>query len=119
MNIFIAGIPGGVDAKITERPYQVRLLPHGCGGIIINPNWILTAAHCVDSHGRCPGGGINILAGTTRLSVDNFDEGYQIRYVSPDSIHLYPHLEGRLDLCSGGAGGNLYSKNITLDYFIG
>lgn len=47
-------IVGGDDANPGDFPYQVSLRDvyatafHFCGGAIIRPNWILTAAHCVD-----------------------------------------------------------------------
>ena len=44
-------IVGGVDASISDYPWQVALTsPFGygfCGGSIINDSWVLTAAHCV------------------------------------------------------------------------
>ena len=44
-------IVGGVDASISDYPWQVALTsPSGygfCGGSIINDSWVLTAAHCV------------------------------------------------------------------------
>ncbi|CAH1966439.1 unnamed protein product [Acanthoscelides obtectus] len=50
-NKFGARIRGGDEAKIEDYPYQVALWYNGqwgkCGGSIISPNWILTAAHCV------------------------------------------------------------------------
>ncbi|XP_031331903.1 trypsin epsilon-like [Photinus pyralis] len=42
-------IVGGYDVDIEEHPYQVSLQYYGshfCGGSIIAPNKILTAAHC-------------------------------------------------------------------------
>uniref|UniRef100_UPI00398E5B70 transmembrane protease serine 4-like n=1 Tax=Pristiophorus japonicus TaxID=55135 RepID=UPI00398E5B70 len=42
-------IVGGSDATIDEWPWQVSLQyksQHLCGGSVLNPNWIVTAAHC-------------------------------------------------------------------------
>ena len=48
------GIVGGADAHIADYPWQISLLrpDHICGGSILNEEWIMTAAHCVD--GRAP-----------------------------------------------------------------
>ncbi|KAJ9575981.1 hypothetical protein L9F63_007081, partial [Diploptera punctata] len=45
-----ARIIGGYPTEITKHPYQVSLESngnHSCGGSIISPDYVVTAAHCV------------------------------------------------------------------------
>src|SRR5262245_1990590 len=52
-----AKIVGGVAAGPKEFPWQVALVLNGyeprdgqfCGGSVIAPQWVVTAAHCVDN----------------------------------------------------------------------
>lgn len=45
-------VVGGTNAKPGSWPWQVAMdytdhhAPHWCGGSIVTPHWIVTAAHC-------------------------------------------------------------------------
>ncbi|KAM9320390.1 transmembrane protease serine 2 [Gastrophryne carolinensis] len=60
-------IVGGTRAQSGEWPWQVSLQigkSHVCGGSIITPDWIVTAAHCVEG-GYANPSQWNVYAGST------------------------------------------------------
>ncbi|KAH9510087.1 Chymotrypsin-like elastase member 2A [Bulinus truncatus] len=64
-----AAIVGGADAPDKAWPWQVSVVNHPiyCGGVLIDANWVLTAAHCVKRVDP-----YTIRLGT-RLKFDNID----------------------------------------------
>lgn len=74
-------IVGGTIAPITAAPWQVSLQSaqgqHFCGGSIVAPTWVLTAAHCVEGN-AAPG---RIVAGTGKLSTANTGQIRQVKRV--------------------------------------
>merc|ERR1712018_885036 len=68
-------IVGGQEAVPHEFPWQILMRKSGrfaCGGILINENWVLTAAHCVSSSTY----GLELLAGRHQLCTSSCpDEG--------------------------------------------
>ena len=57
-------VVNGQDASPHSWPWQISLRVRGrhiCGGSLIRPNWILTAAHCV--YGNPNPGGYTVVVG--------------------------------------------------------
>lgn len=88
-------IVGGNPATPGEYPWQVALIGRNsddefywgvgfqfCGGALIDPYWVLTAAHCVteENHTQTPANDIDIVAGLYNLEYPT--AGYQRKQIS-------------------------------------
>lgn len=84
-------ITGGDQVTISGKyPFQVGLYMKGealfCGGSIIDKNWVVTAAHCLDDDFRRRLSQVRILAGIHDV---NDVQGKQIRGVKKFKIHTF------------------------------
>ncbi|XP_077900802.1 transmembrane protease serine 2 isoform X1 [Ictidomys tridecemlineatus] len=76
-------IVGGSNANLGDWPWQVSLHVQGvhvCGGSIITPEWIVTAAHCVEEPLNSPRYW-TVFAGLLRQSSMLYGSGYRVEKV--------------------------------------
>ncbi|XP_070534296.1 low-density lipoprotein receptor-related protein 2-like isoform X2 [Ptychodera flava] len=82
-----ARIVGGTDALLGDWPWQValyRYAVHWCGATIIDNQWVLTAAHCVEGD---PPAIFDLVMGMVNLRTDDSD--YRIaRKAKEIRVHL-------------------------------
>uniref|UniRef100_A0A8C3VUL4 Ovochymase 2 n=1 Tax=Catagonus wagneri TaxID=51154 RepID=A0A8C3VUL4_9CETA len=87
LNIF-SRIVGGSQVAKGSYPWQVSLKrrqKHVCGGTIISPQWVITAAHCVAN--RNTASTFNVTAGEYDLSY--IEPGEQTLRIDTIIIHPY------------------------------
>ncbi|KGL73829.1 Cathepsin G, partial [Tinamus guttatus] len=74
-------IVGGHEARPHSRPYMayLKIAPYACGGFLVDPSWVMTAAHCAL-------GNITVILGAH--NVHEIETSQQIRGVL--SYYLHP-----------------------------
>lgn len=95
-------ITGGTNAELSEFPWQVYIVAgtSACGGSVIAPSWILTAAHCVtdDNGNLISEGDIYVTAGAENPRFPAQSDIYRVSDVIIHELFNNENLENDIAL---------------------
>ncbi|XP_027626172.1 kallikrein-13 isoform X3 [Tupaia chinensis] len=114
-------LPGGYTCLPHSQPWQAALLVQGrllCGGVLVHPKWVLTAAHCLKEYyrvylGKHALGRVETVSYPQTLQCANIQlrSDEECRQVYPGKITrnmlCAGTKEGGKDSCEGDSGGPL------------
>ncbi|XP_031571313.1 chymotrypsinogen B-like [Actinia tenebrosa] len=95
-----ARVVNGQDAAQHSWPWQISLRVRGrhiCGGTLIRPDWVLTAAHCVDRN-PVPSGYTVVVGGHRRRGTTSVQQTFNLKKLIKHSGFSMQNLKHDLAL---------------------
>ncbi|RWS22871.1 transmembrane protease serine 2-like protein, partial [Leptotrombidium deliense] len=88
-------IVGGKEASKNDVPWQTSVIVNGdnhiCGGSIIAPNCVLTAAHCLHKYHNKTSVKVRVVAGSLVRK-----KGYKVgQYLEVQKMYLHPNWNAK------------------------
>ncbi|KAL9970708.1 hypothetical protein ACROYT_G023120 [Oculina patagonica] len=107
-----ARVVGGVDAQPHSWPWQISLRVNGrhiCGGSLIKPDWVVTAAHCVDRN-KNPSGYTVVVGAHVRTGNTAVQETFNLKQLISHEGFSMRHLRNDIALLQLDRPATLSSK---------